>query len=153
MTTLGLSLVALSGGYYLLWAFLVAQMIKNLLVVQETWVRSLGWEDPGRRAWQRTPVFLPGEFHGHESLVGYSSWGLKKVGHNSVTKQQHEKVGSYLFFGPHCGACRISLSRPGIKPGASAVKVWSPNHWATREFPLSIIFNVLECKQLKMLFC
>ena len=42
MTTLGLSLVALSGGYYLLWAFLVAQMIKNLLVVQETWVRSLG---------------------------------------------------------------------------------------------------------------
>ena len=25
----------------MLWAFLVAQMIKNLLVVQETWVRSL----------------------------------------------------------------------------------------------------------------
>ena len=25
---------------------LVAQMVKNLLAVQETWVRSLGWEDP-----------------------------------------------------------------------------------------------------------
>ena len=85
------------------------------------------------------------------NLVGYSSWGLKIVGYNSATKQQHEKVGSYLFSGPHCGACRISLSRPGIKPGASAVKVWSPNHWATREFPLSIIFNVSECKQLKVL--
>ena len=30
---------------------------------------------PGRRQWQPTPVFLPGEFHGHRSLVGYSPWG------------------------------------------------------------------------------
>ena len=36
-------------------------MIKNLPAVQETWVQSLGWEDPWRRAWQPTPVFLPGE--------------------------------------------------------------------------------------------
>ena len=28
------------------WASLVAQLIKNLLAVRETWVRSLGWEDP-----------------------------------------------------------------------------------------------------------
>ena len=28
------------------WAFLVAQLVKNLPVMQETWVRSLGWEDP-----------------------------------------------------------------------------------------------------------
>ena len=27
-------------------ASLVAQMVKNLTAVQETWVRSLGWEDP-----------------------------------------------------------------------------------------------------------
>ena len=27
-------------------AFLVAQMVKNLPVMQETWVQSLGWEDP-----------------------------------------------------------------------------------------------------------
>ena len=27
-------------------ASLVAQMVKNLPVMQETWVRSLGWEDP-----------------------------------------------------------------------------------------------------------
>ena len=26
--------------------FLVAQMVKNLPAIQETWVRSLGWEDP-----------------------------------------------------------------------------------------------------------
>ena len=28
------------------WTSLVAQLVKNLLTVQETWVRSLGWEDP-----------------------------------------------------------------------------------------------------------
>ena len=31
---------------YSTWASLVAQMVKNLPAVQETWVRSLGWEDP-----------------------------------------------------------------------------------------------------------
>ena len=30
---------------YLYWASLVAQLVKNPPAVQETWVRSLGWED------------------------------------------------------------------------------------------------------------
>ena len=28
------------------WASLVVQLVKNLPTMQETWVRSLGWEDP-----------------------------------------------------------------------------------------------------------
>ena len=28
------------------WASLVAQLVKNLPAMQETWLRSLGWEDP-----------------------------------------------------------------------------------------------------------
>ena len=28
------------------WASLVARMVRNLPAIQETWVRSLGWEDP-----------------------------------------------------------------------------------------------------------
>ena len=28
------------------WASLMAQLVKNLPAMQETWVRSLGWEDP-----------------------------------------------------------------------------------------------------------
>ena len=31
-----------------------------------------------RRAWQPTPVFLPGEFHGLRNLEGYSPWGRKE---------------------------------------------------------------------------
>ena len=44
----------------------------------ETQVQSLGWEDPWRRKWQPTPVFLPGEFYGPRRLAGYSSWGHKE---------------------------------------------------------------------------
>ena len=34
------------------------------------WVGKIPW----RRAWQPTPVFLPGGSHGQRSLVGYSPW-------------------------------------------------------------------------------
>ena len=34
---------------------------------------------PWRREWLPTPVFLPGEFHGQRSLVGYSPWGHRRV--------------------------------------------------------------------------
>ena len=54
--------------------------------MQETWVQSLGWEDPCRRKWQPTPVFLPGESHGRRNLVGYSPWGRKE---SDMTEQLH----------------------------------------------------------------
>ena len=50
---------------------MMAQTVKNQPAVWETWVRSLGWEDPLRRERQPTPVFCPGEFHGL-----YSPWGF-----------------------------------------------------------------------------
>ena len=40
---------------------------------------------PWRRAWQPTPVFLPGESHGQRSLVGYSPWGCKELDTTEVT--------------------------------------------------------------------
>ena len=33
---------------------------------------------PWRRAWQPTPVFLPGESHGQTSLSDYSPWSWKE---------------------------------------------------------------------------
>ena len=54
---------------------LVSQMVKDLPAVWETWVRSLGWDDPLGKEWQPTPVFLPGEFQGQRSLEAYNPWG------------------------------------------------------------------------------
>ena len=49
--------------------------VKHLPAMWETWVRSLGREDPLEKKWQPTPVHLPGKFHGWRSLVGYDPWG------------------------------------------------------------------------------
>ena len=54
-----------------------AQLVKNSPVMQETWIRSLGLEDPLEKGMATTPGFLPGESHGQRSLVGYRSWGSK----------------------------------------------------------------------------
>jgi len=55
---------------------LVAQMVKNLPTMWETCVLSVDWEDPLEKGIP-TAVFLPGEFHGQKSLVGYNPWVAK----------------------------------------------------------------------------
>ena len=42
--------------------------------VSDPWVGKIPW----RRAWQPTPVLLPGESHGQRSLEGYSLWGPRE---------------------------------------------------------------------------
>ena len=62
----------------------MAQIVKNLPVVRETQVRSLGWEDfPGDG--NGNPLQYSGleNFHGRRSLTGYRPWGLK--GHDRAT--------------------------------------------------------------------
>ena len=54
----------------------------------DSWV----WKIPWRRAWQPTPVFLPGESHGQRSLAGYSPWGHKG---SDVTWQLNNKSPVY----------------------------------------------------------
>ena len=56
-------------------------MVKNLPVMQETWVQSLGWEDPleKRMATHLATIFLPGETHGQRILANYSPWGHKEL--------------------------------------------------------------------------
>ena len=41
----------------------------------DPWVETIPW----RRAWQRTPLFLPGESHGQRSLGGWLSIGLQSL--------------------------------------------------------------------------
>ena len=57
-------------------ASLVVQMVKNLPAMQETWVRSLGWEDPLEKD-MATYSSILGESHGQGSLAGYSPWFAK----------------------------------------------------------------------------
>ena len=65
-------------------ASLVAQAVKNLPAMQETWLRFLGGEDPLEREVAPTPVSLPGEAHGQRSLAG-TVHGVAGVGHAGGT--------------------------------------------------------------------
>ena len=60
-------------------ASLVAQMVKNLPAIWETWVDHWVGKIPWKREWWPTLVILPGESHGPRSLVGYSPWGCKEL--------------------------------------------------------------------------
>ena len=57
---------------------LVAQMVKHLPTMWETWFNPWVGKISWRRKWQPTPVFLPEKSHGRRILVGYSPWGRKE---------------------------------------------------------------------------
>ena len=54
------------------WAFLVTQLVKNMPAIQETWVLSLGWEDPLEE--EMAP-------HATEEPGGLQSMGSQRAGH------------------------------------------------------------------------
>ena len=60
--------------YWVQWASLVTQLVKNLPAVWETWVRSMGWEDPLGKG-KAT----------HSSILALQSMGSQRVGHNWMT--------------------------------------------------------------------
>ena len=65
-----------------MWASLVAQMVKNLTAMHETWVLSLGWEDPLKKGMATTLVFLLGESPWTEEPGGLQSMGSQRVRHD-----------------------------------------------------------------------
>ena len=75
-------------------ASLVAQLVKNLPASRRPrfyfWVRKIPW----RKAWQPSPVFLPGESHGQRNQAGYSPWG-HRVEHNNDQAQHTYQSNHY----------------------------------------------------------
>ena len=61
-------------------------MVKHLPAMWETWVQSLGWEDPLEKEMATHSSTLAGEFHGQRSLVGYNPWGSKE---SDTTERLH----------------------------------------------------------------
>ena len=76
-------------------------VVKNPPALQETQVLSLVGKMPWRRAWQPTPVFLPGESDGQKGLAGYSPQDLR-VRHNcsnlAYTCTQNQSIFKFIIF-------------------------------------------------------
>ena len=88
-----------------LWGFPGGSDIKNLPVMQETQVQSLGQEDLEKGMAtsilvfsilgnQNIPVFLPGEFHEQRSVTAYSPWGCKESDKETDTHTHTHKLFS-----------------------------------------------------------
>ena len=78
----------------------MAQMVKNLPAMQETWVRSLGQEDPPEEGMATHSSILAWRIpHGQRSLVGYSPWGRKESDMTerlSTAQRRGSKQAGYL---------------------------------------------------------
>ena len=64
------------------WTALVAQTVKNLPAMKETWVRSLGWEDPPEKGMATHASILVWKIPQTEEPGRLQSMGLKRAGHN-----------------------------------------------------------------------
>ena len=64
------------------WASLVAQTVKNLPAMRETWVRSLGWEDPLEEGTATHFSILAWKIPWIKDYLGYNPRGHKRVRHD-----------------------------------------------------------------------
>ena len=63
-------------------------MVKNMLTMQETGIRSLGWKDPLEKEMATHSSILAWEIPWTEETGGLQSMGSQRVGHDLATKQQ-----------------------------------------------------------------
>ena len=90
-------------------------------------VQSLSRKTPWRRAWQPTPVSLPGESHGRRSLVGYSPRGSQRVGHGWATS---------LHFTSPVFKVKILVSIYKVKMSVNCVTLCNPMVCSPRGYPV-----------------
>ena len=97
---------------------------------------------PWRRAWQPTPVFLPGKLHGQRSL-GATVHGLQRVPHE-VTLHAHVLLSHYCG---RSGCGDITQVMPN--PGEDLAWFWSSieevHGWASAAIPWNIYRVLLAC--------
>ena len=117
-------------------------MIKNPPTMQrlgfDPWVRKISW----RKKWQPIPAnIFAWEIPWTEEPGGYRSWGHKRVGHDLVTKQQHNIEFVTILFLFHV----LGFLPPGMWDGSSLTMDWtltpcigrqSLNHRTAREVSL-----------------
>ena len=68
------------------WASLMTQAIKNPLAMRETWIRSLGWEDPREEGMATHSIILAWRIPMDKGAWWVMYMGSQGVGHNRATK-------------------------------------------------------------------
>ena len=129
--------------YLLNWASLVAQVVKNLPAMQETWVWSLGWEDPVEKGMATHSSILAWRSPWTEEPGGLQSMGSQRVIHSLVTNT----FNLYLFiwlpqvcvvaWGIFVESFRISCCNTQI------LYLWPVGSVVTRGVSFSVAWSIL----------
>ena len=93
----------------------MAQTMKNLPTMRETWVRSLGQEDPLEKKMAIHSSILAGEVSGQRSLAGYSPWS-RKESDRTERLTPHQQV-----------CCCLSIATCGGAVSAPCSRLFRPN--------------------------
>ena len=83
--------------HYLVWASLVAQRLKHLPAMQETWVWSLGREDSLEKEMAPHSSIVAWRIPWTEEPGGLQSTGSQRVGHDWVTSLSVGSIWNFLF--------------------------------------------------------
>ena len=128
------------------WAFLVAQMVKNLPAIQETQVWSLGQEDSLEKGLAAHSSILAWEIPRTEELGGLQSMVSQRVGHDWTTNA-FTFVWTTL---PYFHMCCHTHKRWGHYKNISSYKIINENSFHAYNILLGII--ILLGRDIKQSF-
>ena len=111
---------------------LIAQFVKNLPAMQETWVWFLGRQDPLEKEMATHSSILAWRIHGHKSLVGNSPWDCKCQTWLRTTPPPPSP--GHLGLSPKLDFGQVYVSAHGFKPqsemhGLSRSNLSVPHSW------------------------
>ena len=115
----------------------------------DPWVGKIPW----RRAWQPTPVFLPGESHGQRCWLAYSPWCDKESDMTEVTQRAHARTHAHT----HTHTLSMQCVRDWDKWENTSSQQRLPSHLQTLVSKISVqplqIQNVLETRLFCLVWC
>ena len=129
-------------------AFLVAQTVKIPPAVKETWVPSLGQEDPLEEGMATRSSILAWRIPWTEEPGGPQSIGLQRVGHDWVTKHRQPRIGL-----PYCPVFMVQLFAQMSWKLNPYIKNWNTHVNDSFIFILVINFGCIGSSLLCRLFC
>ena len=92
----------------------MAQTVKNLPAMQETWVQSLGWEDPLEEDMATHSSILAWRIPWTEEPGGLQSMGLQRVRHEDTT----ERLSTEFLWKLSSKESACSAADAGLTPGS-----------------------------------
>ena len=105
---------------------LVAQTVKHLSTMQETWVRSLGWEDPLEKEMAIHSRTIAWKIPWTEEPGGLQSMGSQRVEHDWVSlTDKHDKYNRVYFLRKFNKLAPIPYTLSAMWPCHFSIKNWS----------------------------